>query len=275
MSRVSQQSSEVRSVLRDERLRALICEYSTCNMTFSRKGVLAGVPLPVLREAFAVMRARIERKAARLSATACREVPAGRIAERQRTIQDKRLQAVGMSMAHYLHACIPLVQSKYGGIVPGRGGKEVVEWDRYSKRTKYPCKYRNAGVLIEYGRIDIQDSRGKTIFSHTITDADRLTRNPTRQAELNLGMVDFGSQNGGIMYRKYVTDDATILVGHPTIYTNDCRLLFADSTTPQVIDCEFGKPLRKRETEADRVAAAVLQFVTERMDKAAGVCALV
>jgi hypothetical protein len=58
-----------------------------------------------------------------------------------------------------------MVTSKYAGITWGRGTRENVEWDRYAKSYKFPCKYSDAGAgLMDDGRVVLSPVRGNEVF---------------------------------------------------------------------------------------------------------------
>lgn len=76
-----------------------------------------------------------------------------------------RTRAVVLHIAECWHHTVrPLWTSKYAGVLWGRGPFENVEWNRYSKRYKFPCKYMDAGAIEEVdGRIILSPTRGNTV----------------------------------------------------------------------------------------------------------------
>jgi len=85
-----------------------------------------------------------------------------RALKRQRANETRRRDLV-MHIAERWHATVgSLYTSKYASIIYGNA-YERVEWDRYAKSYKYPCKYSVAGVRIEGTQIIIESSRGNEI----------------------------------------------------------------------------------------------------------------
>lgn len=76
-----------------------------------------------------------------------------------------RNRALVMTIAsRYHHTVKRLFSSQYADILHKHGITENVEWDRYSKKYKYPCKYSDAGAAMHPdGSIGIYPVKGDTI----------------------------------------------------------------------------------------------------------------
>ena len=67
-------------------------------------------------------------------------------------------------IAERYHATVRrLYTSKYASIVWSDFARSNVEWDRYAKSYKYPCKYLDAGVMSDATEIRIHPTSGTTI----------------------------------------------------------------------------------------------------------------
>ncbi len=141
---------------------------------------------PSLAEAVQRMRVRLARRASRQS----RAVEWGRIGRMDAERRQQRCRKLAIAVAVLLHRARPLTTSQYASITWGStGGVEQIEWDRSSKRTKYPCKYHNAGVKLDEDLcVRVYDSRGNRVYtSRPLTREDWMDPDVTGRAAMILG----------------------------------------------------------------------------------------
>ncbi len=73
--------------------------------------------------------------------------PKFRRAQERARAAAKLVQDLVLHIAARYHATVrPLYRSKYAGIVWSNGTHDNVEWNRYAKSYKFPCKYTDAGA---------------------------------------------------------------------------------------------------------------------------------
>lgn len=82
----------------------------------------------------------------------------------RRAAAQKQVRDLTMHIAGRYHATVrPLFTSKYAGIVWSAAAAENVEWDRYAKSYKFPCKYSDAGAFADASGILLSPTRGNQI----------------------------------------------------------------------------------------------------------------
>jgi len=240
------------------------------------EGVLAWASDAVVAEAVQRMRVRLARRADRQIAGGARLAASGRIAQMDANRRQTRCRALAVAVAGRLHRARPLVTSQYAHITWGStGGVEQVEWDRY-RRTKYPCKYHDAGVALGDDLcIRVYDSRGSRIYtSRPLTREDWMDSDVTGRAAHLLGVcsdavldaVGPQGEDDAVQIREpYLICDSLlgVVIGdHPTQPTI-VQVVVRDSTTGQrhhlTVPPRFGRPLNsaKHETSYDRCRAAI------------------
>lgn len=260
-------SLDARQILADRQLREAIAATAKAGKTFSRSGCLDGLRLDAVREAVAVMRTRLARRAAAVVTSAV----GGRIFAEQAIRREKRAIAVVQTVAHILHGVRPLYTSQYAGINTGPATDEV-EWDRYSKRVKYPCKYSNAGAYVHRGLMIVEDSRGRVVWDKPIEPADWQPGEPRSRALRILGYVpahvldrigpsgEDDSVQIALPLRVCKSRDGLIIADHPTA-PRIVQVVVRDSTTGHrhhlTVPERFGLPLAADESATGRVRAAI------------------
>jgi len=76
--------------------------------------------------------------------------PKFRRAAVRRRLAEKQVRDLVLHIADRWHNTVrPMFRSKYASFRWGRGTTDHVEWDRYSKKCKWPCKYSDAGAGID------------------------------------------------------------------------------------------------------------------------------
>jgi hypothetical protein len=103
-----------------------------------------------------------------------RRAQAARLAARE-AAQKQHLRNLVLHIAdRWHHTERRLYTSKYADITWGRGVRQNLEWDRYAKSYKFPCKYRDAGAgLMDDGRVVLSPVSGHEIFLPPIPPAMR------------------------------------------------------------------------------------------------------
>lgn len=264
-----------RQVLADPKMRDAAYEQAEqWNRKSCASGVLAWASDAAVAEAVQIMRGRLARRVNHTIASAARHAPAGRIAAMLRAREQERRKHLAEYVAEILDQSRPLCESQYGGIVWGAGGAEVVEWDRYSTRCKWPCKYRNAGVYLdEHLCVHVDDSRGREMFvSRPLKKSDWRKTDLRRAAAKLLGCMSeaaldrIGEQGDDdavqirTPYRICKSLLGTIIADHPT-RPDIVQVVVRDATTGQrhhlTVPPRFGRAVRKPETAHSRCQAAI------------------
>jgi len=92
---------------------------------------------------------------------------------------EKRRRDVALHVANCWHNTeAALYSSKYAGLVWAKWPQENVEWDRYAKSYRFPCKYKDAGYFVDDAGILLSPTRANQVR------LPRLTKSAVKRAAL-------------------------------------------------------------------------------------------
>lgn len=265
-------------ILADAGMRAAAAEQAAqWKSKSSASGILGWAGDAVVAEAVQRMRVRLIRRADRAAAEAALIGDPGRIGRMNRERGAERCKSLALAIAATINAIHPLTESQYAHTIWGStGGEESVEWNHYSRRTKYPCKYHNAGVTLgDDLRVRIYDSRSNHVYtSRPLTRHDWLASDPAARAQMILHAVSTeqldavgpqGEDDAVQIRRPYLicrSKRGIVIADTPaSVRDQIVQVVVSDSTTGQrhhlTVPPRFGRPLADDETPIQRVRAAV------------------